>query len=206
MNPLESREPNFEELLDRLEDRSSLSSNFFGLLDLNHHVYRFLRGFTITGRYSRMVESEQEKREAALKAPFAIMIACLARLFNKDLYVFPIVALSLLALKCRVSAPFWAVLLKLRVLYDQRFAIRVATALGLRARDVWPRGSSRKVAISVGDNCMYKIRTNFEHALDEFTQCNYETINWMLVPVSGLWDTSINARECLEVASCSADN
>jgi hypothetical protein len=60
MNPLESREPNFEELLDRLEDRSSLSSNFFGLLDLNHHVYRFLRGFTITGRYSRMVESEQE--------------------------------------------------------------------------------------------------------------------------------------------------
>ena len=133
-NPLAPRNKHFEELLDRLEDTENLRRNFFSIVDTNHHIYRMIRSYTVSWRYSQMRDEDALCREQLLLAPFAVLIAVIMRLFNKFIYVFVPVVISLLLLQAGATGPIFSILSFLRIAYDKRFTIRVAEALGMRRR------------------------------------------------------------------------
>ena len=193
MNPLATTQPQFDELIQRLEDTENLQSNFFGIVNSNHHIYRMLRGFTISRRYSSLDCARAEQREMSLLGPFVLLIAVIFRIFSSSIYIFPIAAISLLALQAGITNSFWEVLVKLRVIYDKRLTVKIAQALGQRKRDNYPPGSSTKIIQVVGDNCAYTIRSEHEHADEDRTRCYYETINWFLRPVSNEHDQEVDA-------------
>jgi len=191
MNPTMKQDLQVEELLVKLEDTENLGANFFGIVHSNHHIYRFLRSFTISRRYSDMTDGDAQVRELSRLAPFVLIISMMFRLFNGSIYVFASVVLSLLALQAGITLPFWGALVKMRVVYDKPFAIRVAEALGMRRRETWPVWSSTKIALAVGDNCAYPMRTDHEHADEDRKQSYYETINWFLMPLSNRHDAAL---------------
>ena len=106
-NPLAPRNKHFEELLDRLEDTENLRRNFFSIVDTNHHIYRMIRSYTVSWRYSQMRDEDALCREQLLLAPFAVLIAVIMRLFNKFIYVFVPVVISLLLLQAGATGPIF---------------------------------------------------------------------------------------------------
>jgi hypothetical protein len=190
-NPLAPRNKHFEELLDRLEDTENLRRNFFSIVDTNHHIYRMIRSYTVSWRYSQMRDEDALCREQLLLAPFAVLIAVIMRLFNKFIYVFVPVVISLLLLQAGATGPIFSILSFLRIAYDKRFTIRVAEALGMRRRREWPAGSSKKIAIMTGDNCHYRLPSYYEHAEEEKQVSYYNTINWFIMPLTDIYDQAI---------------
>ena len=101
-----------------------------------------------------------EKRRFA----FELMIGWMVRIYNQFALVFPVILLSLMALKCRIPKLFWSVLSRVRLLYDEKFTKQLALDLGQRIQlpRNYPGNASRLIGIGTFDNCLMKFLTSYE--------------------------------------------
>ena len=123
-----------------------------------------------------------EKRRFA----FELMIGWMVRIYNQFALVFPVILLSLMALKCRIPKLFWSVLSRVRLLYDEKFTKQLALDLGQRIQlpRNYPGNASRLIGIGTFDNCLMKFLTSYEGVRSGGDgNVNYNFVNWFTSPV-----------------------
>ena len=108
-----ARNLSYSSLIDRLIDPVQFTAESRMLSNLNPSLTQSLRSFTYNSYFVGLNAAARAARIEASFFTYELMIGWLVRNYNVHLYVFPIVVLSLWALRSHVPAPFWQVLQKL---------------------------------------------------------------------------------------------
>ena len=135
----------------------------------NAHFYGFLQSFTINPWFARKSAIEQEIENERLRFNFDLMIAWITRLYNMHGYVFPIVLLSLWALKCDVNKPFWIAMQKRLLLYNKDVTTTLALDVARMVNWVmnmipstFSKFCSKDIVTVCFDNCQIYWKSKFE--------------------------------------------
>ena len=178
------REASYTSLIDRLVNRSAFRAESTMLSSNNSVLLESLRAFTYNPSFMSQGTSKRLKLMNSMGFALELMLGWLLRLYNQRLFSFPIVSLSLWALRCQVTRPFWTALQKQRLLYSRDWTEDLALDVGKRveAKENYPSWGSRKVAMGAGDNLLIKFQTNFEGCRDEGDGNRaYLFINWFVL-------------------------
>ena len=150
----------------------------------NSKLYKILSALTFSRWFCRQGAAKQQDIMDRRRFVFEFMIGWLVRWYNKNALVFPMLCLSLLALRCHLSTMFWNALLHLRLLYSKDFTQRLALDMGdrLQLLDL-QRSKNRecdRVAIATFDNCLLRFDTSYEGVSHDERDGNsqYMLINW----------------------------
>ena len=110
------------------------------------------------------------------------------------LSVFPLVVLSLLAVRCSVPRMFWDVLSSGQILYSYSTSRMIARDLGnivMSPTSIPLDLASAVVMLAAYDNCMVQLRTNHEHVAAERCNDKYQTCNWLTRWLPNTYDAEI---------------
>jgi hypothetical protein len=163
------------------------------LASVNAGLVGFFKSYTINYNYRRSRGAERVKHDRLRSSVFSLMVGLLVRLLNYQIWVFPIVVLSLFALRCKVPRMFWDVLSAMRILYSHKHTRVIATDLGELAMDPRsiPAFASTMIMLAVYDNCLHKFGTKYEHVKTERCNDNYQTCNWLTRWLPSTYDDEI---------------
>mmetsp|Transcript_11027 Transcript_11027/g.33064 ORF Transcript_11027/g.33064 Transcript_11027/m.33064 type:complete len:124 (+) Transcript_11027:347-718(+) len=115
------------------------------LFRANHHLGKFLLRLCMSKYFIDLSGVRRERAVAKRWLFVETVIGLFVRWLNQQIWVFPIVVLSLLAVTSHVPVKFWDTLSSLRVLYSRDTARNIARELGKRAARFipnWPPTSS----------------------------------------------------------------
>ena len=164
----DERKQEGDEAYDLLIDKLSCGKGYHDETTLlsrgNTFVYTFLISLTFNVWFCTQSAIARAEYRKKCRFTFELMLGWLVRLYNSHCWVFPIVLVSLWALKCRVPKPFWNFLSRSRLLYTKETTENIALDLGNRVQSpfYFPEWASRRIAIAVFDNCLVKFDTSYE--------------------------------------------
>lgn len=166
-----------------LDELVSDSVNVNDLVSLNPRIYSILRRITNGAFYCRQSSFYRTQRDEEFRFIFELIMAWLLRLLNLRCWVLPIVILSLWAWRSKVPRPFWQLLSRWRFLYDKRTTEMIASDLGHRAMQ-YPEWGSKKLSLSVMDNCLVNFRASFEGIRNQGDGLTaHLMVNWLTSPI-----------------------
>lgn len=183
----EARDAAYVYLIDILVDDSAYGPQMHCFGDNNPHIIDFIRSFTFNAWYVAQSFTDRLRIDVDRRFAFDLMLGWIARLYNEHSWVFPIVLLSLWALRCGVKKPFWRVLQRVRLLYaystTEQIALDVGDRVGNWAQkpEFFPEGHSRDVGIAVADNLQINFETKYE-GCKEMGEGNffYIFVTWLI--------------------------
>lgn len=182
----DERKQEGDEAYDLLIDKLSCGKGYHDETTLlsrgNTFVYTFLISLTFNVWFCTQSAIARAEYRKKCRFTFELMLGWLVRLYNSHCWVFPIVLVSLWALKCRVPKPFWNFLSRSRLLYTKETTENIALDLGNRVQSpfYFPEWASRRIAIAVFDNCLVKFDTSYEGVrADGDGSRQYSFINWL---------------------------
>ena len=177
------RDTAYDEIVGILVDPDRFLKEAFYYTSMNKKLYEILSSLTFSKWFCKQ---GAEKRNEVMKVRsfvFELMIAWLVRLHNKQALVFPMLSISLLALKCHIPTLFWMFLLHIRLIYSQNYAKRLALDMGDRLcfNDLMKckQGTCNQIAVATFDNCLLRFNKFYEGvAADGDGNIIYNLINW----------------------------
>ena len=115
------------------------------------------------------------------------MLLCVqVRLHTTRVFLFPVAALSLLAVRNGLGKTFWTILSSMRMVYSYSFSHDLAIELGERIRAESVVGGMSSITFAAADNKGCYIKTNEEHSEEGCRNEFLQTVNWLtsIIPLS----------------------